>query len=108
VAQPEGAALTGALRRYQVMAYVVGVGLLLLVAVGMPLQYVAGQPIVVQVIGPLHGMAYIVYLVAALDLARRARLSVWQIAAMIGAGLVPLVAFYVERRITRRLAVLAT
>ena len=103
MAQPEGPALSTALRRYQVMANVVGVGLLLLVFVGMPLQYGAGQPVVVSVIGPIHGFAYLVYLAAALDLSRRARLSVGKIAAMIGAGLVPFVAFYVERRISRAL-----
>jgi len=103
VAQSEGPALNTALRRYQVMADVVGVGLLLLVLVGMPLQFAAGQPAVVSVIGPIHGVAYIVYLAAVFDLSRRERLSIGRIAAMIGAGLVPFLAFYVERRITRSL-----
>ena len=103
MAQPEGQTLSAALRRYQVMANIVGVGLLLLVFVGMPLQYAAGQPVVVSVVGPLHGLAYIAYLAAALDLSRRARLSVGKIAAMIGAGLVPFLAFYVERGISRDL-----
>jgi len=107
VAQPEGHALTpdqvSALRRYRVMANVVGVGLLLLVVVGMPLQFGAGQPIVVAVIGPIHGAAYIIYLVAALDLSRQAHLSVGRIALMICAGLVPGLAFHVERRVSRDL-----
>jgi integral membrane protein len=103
VAQSEGPALSTPLRRYQVMADVVGVGLLLLVLVGMPLQFGAHQPVVVSIIGPIHGLAYIVYLAAVFDLSRRERLSVGRIAAMIGAGLVPFLAFYVERRITRSL-----
>jgi integral membrane protein len=85
------------------MAYVVGMGLLLLVAVGLPLKYGAGQAAVVHVVGPLHGFAYLLYLVAAIDLGRRARVSVGAMAAMIGAGLVPFLAFFVERRITQRL-----
>ena len=48
--------------RYRAMAYVVGVGLLVLVLVGVPLQYAAGKPAVVQVVGPIHGFLYIVYL----------------------------------------------
>jgi len=51
------------------MAYVVGVGLLVLVLVGVPLQYVAGKPAVVQVVGPIHGFLYIVYLMTVADLA---------------------------------------
>ncbi len=94
--------LEGALARYRVMAAVVGCGLLVLVLVGMPLQFAAGLPQVVQIVGPLHGFLYIIYLVAALDLARRARFSLVEMLAMVGAGLVPFLAFVIERRITRR------
>ena len=94
--------MSGALVRYRVMAYVVGVMLIVLVCVGVPLQYAASEPAVVKVVGPLHGFLYIVYLVAAFDLARRARLSLWQLVAMVAAGLVPGLAFVVERAVTRR------
>lgn len=94
--------MRGALLRYRVMAYIVGVGLLVLVLVGMPLQYGVGDPTVVRIVGPLHGFLYILYLVAALDLARRARFSLLQMAAMIGAGFLPFLAFLIERRVTRR------
>ena len=102
MAQPERLAVSEALRRYQVMAFIVGVGLVVLVFVGMPLQLGAGHPGLVSVLGPVHGLAYIVYLVAALDLGRRAHLGVGPMAAMVLAGLVPLLAVLVERRITER------
>lgn len=94
--------LEGALARYRVMATVVGVGLIALVFVGMPLQFGAGLPVVVKIVGPLHGFLYILYLVAALDLARRARFSFLEMLAMVGAGLLPFLAFIIERRITHR------
>lgn len=97
-----GPGLRGALLRYRVMAYAVGVGLLVLVLVGMPLQFAAGRPQVVQVVGPIHGFLYIVYLLAAADLTRRGRWPLSQLAGVILAGLVPFVAFVVERRVTRR------
>jgi len=53
------------------MSYIVGVGLLLLVFVGIPLQYAAGKPAFAAIIGPIHGLLYIVYLATAFDLARR-------------------------------------
>jgi integral membrane protein len=92
--------MTGALLRYRVMAYIVGVGLVVLVFIGMPLQYGAGVKAVVSIVGPLHGAFYIIYLLAALDLFRRARLSFWALIGMVAAGWVPFVAFVVERRIT--------
>ena len=71
--------------------------------VGVPLQVAAHRPVVVAVLGPAHGLAYLLYVAAAVDLTRRARLSPGRLAAMVGAGLVPFVAFVVERRITRAL-----
>lgn len=94
--------MTKALGRYRVMADVVGVALVVLVFVGMPLEYAAGRPTVVQVLGPIHGLLYIVYLLAAIDLSRRSQLRWPQMLAMAAAGLVPFVAFIVERRVTRR------
>ncbi len=90
--------------RYRVMAYVVGVGLLVLVLVGVPLQYAAGKPAVVQVVGPVHGFLYIVYLVTVADLARRFRLGLGKVIALVAAGFVPFLAFVVERWMTRRIA----
>ncbi len=96
--------MSGAILRYRIMAYVVGVGLIILVCVGVPLQYAANSPGVVRVVGPIHGALYIVYLLAAADLARRARFGLLQMGAMVCAGFVPVVAFLVERQVVHRLA----
>ena len=53
--------------------------------------------------GPIHGFFYIVYLLAAVDLARRARFTLLQMAAMIAAGFLPFLAFIIEHRVMRRL-----
>lgn len=94
--------MSGALRRYRILAWTVGVGLLVLVVVGLPLKYLAHDKTVVAVVGPVHGFLYILYLVAALDLARRARFTLLQMAAMVGAGLLPVLAFVIERKITAK------
>ncbi len=96
--------IAGALERYKVMAYIVGVGLIILVFVGIPLQYAAGLPQVAHIVGPIHGFLYIAYLVAALDLARRARFTLLQMGAMVGAGFVPFLAFVVERSVAKRVS----
>jgi integral membrane protein len=90
-----------ALARYRVMAYLVGTGLLVLCLVGIPLQ-IAGMPEVVQIVGPIHGFLYLIYLAAAYDLARRARFTLLQLAAMVAAGLLPFLAFVLERRVVGR------
>jgi len=92
--------MNGALKRYRIMAYAVGIGLILLVVVAVPLKYWAGVPEVAKVVGQIHGALYILYLVAVLDLFRRARLSPLSLLAMVAAGFLPGLAFFVERRIT--------
>jgi integral membrane protein len=92
----------GALLRYRVMAYIVGTGLIILVAVGIPLRYAAHSPGVVDVVGPLHGYLYLIYLFFALDLWRREQWSFTRIVAMVCAGFVPGLAFYIERVMTKR------
>lgn len=94
--------MTGALRRYRVMAQLVGVGLLVLTLVGMPLQYGAGKPAVVGIVGPIHGFLYIVYLAAAYDLARRGTWTRGQMVAVVVAGFVPFLVFFVEHRTVDR------
>ncbi len=96
------AALASSLKRYRIMAYVVGVGLAVVVFIGIPLQ-IAGDTFVVRYVGTAHGYLYIVYLVTALDLARRARFTLPEMAAMVGAGLVPGLAFYIEHKITAKI-----
>lgn len=91
--------MSASLLRYRVMAYVTGTGLLILVLVGVPLQIV-GHDGVVAVVGPLHGFLFIVYLIAAFDLANRCRWSLIATIAVMAAGTIPFVSFYAERRVT--------
>ena len=93
----------GALVRYRVMAFVVGTGLVLLVFIGMPLQFAAHEKVVVEVVGTFHGYLYLVYLVTAADLARRAHWRLGRILAVVAAGFVPFLAFVIEHRVYRQM-----
>ena len=78
----------------------VGVALIVLVFAGIPLQFAAHRPQVEEIVGPIHGTLYIVYLIVAADLARRSDLKMRQVIVIALAGLVPFLTFIVERRIT--------
>jgi integral membrane protein len=91
----------GALGRYRVMAYVVGVGLLTLCA-AMVLNYGFDQPQYTKIVGPVHGFLYIVYFLATVDLALKTRASVKNTVLVLLAGMVPFVSFVAERRVTHR------
>jgi integral membrane protein len=93
-----GAALT----RYRVVAYVVGTVLLVLVAVAMPLKYLADRPTAVAVVGPIHGFLYIVYLIVTFDLSMRQRWPLTRTLLLCLAGTVPVLTFVAERWVTRQ------
>ena len=97
--------MRAALTRYRVIAYVVGVVLILLVVIGMPLKYLGDEAVVVETVGPAHGFLYMVYLVAVFDLGRRAGWSLARMVLVMLAGTVPFVSFYAERVVTRDLDV---
>ena len=103
MARPEitGSTLPAAVLRYRVMAYVTGVVLMVLCFVGIPLQ-VAGHPAVANDVGVVHGILYIIYLVAAYLLARKLQLPVKPMLILLLAGTIPVMTFIVERWATRR------
>lgn len=96
-------AVAAALMRYRLIAYVVGVMLLLLVCVAMPLKYGADNPSAMNVIGPLHGFLYVVYLLGTLDLGRRVRWGLGKLLLVALAGTIPFLSFYAERKVTHEL-----
>jgi integral membrane protein len=92
--------MEAALTRFRVMAYIVGVLLLILVFVAVPLRYLADQPFLVSIVGPIHGFLYMVYLVTAFDLAVRARWPFVRTVLVLLAGTVPVMSFVAERKAT--------
>src|SRR5215213_4281423 len=91
----------GALIRYRIIAWIVGVVLIVLVLVGMPLKYLGGNDTVVATVGPVHGFLFMVYLVAAFDLGRRVKWPLSRMLVVMLAGTVPFLSFWAERKVTR-------
>lgn len=92
--------MQGALRRYRIMAWIVGVGLLVLVLVAMPLKYFGDNDTVVGIVGPIHGFLYMAYVVLTFDLARRAKWSFVRMVLVMLAGTIPFLSFWVERKVS--------
>jgi integral membrane protein len=93
--------VNAAVTRYRVLAYIVGVLLVVLVFIGIPLQVLAHQNAVVQYVGTTHGILYLVYLLAAYSLARRLRLPLGRTLVVLLAGTIPIMTFVVERWVSR-------
>jgi len=91
----------GALTRYRIIAWIVGLGLIALVVVGMPLKYLGDNDAVVAAVGPAHGFLFMVYLALTFDLARRAQWPFLRMALVMLAGTIPFLSFWAERKVSR-------
>ena len=89
--------MSAALTRFRVVAYVVGVVLILFILVAMPLKYFAHEDAFATVIAPVHGFMYMVYLVVTFNLGMRARWPLARTALVMLAGTVPVLSFIAER-----------
>ncbi|HLL66625.1 MAG TPA: DUF3817 domain-containing protein [Micromonosporaceae bacterium] len=95
--------MKSALTRYRVIAYIVGV-LLIVLTYGTIRKYVAHDESVVALVGPAHGFLYMVYLALTFDLARRVRWSPGFTVLIMLAGTVPFLSFVAERVVARRVS----
>jgi len=105
---PQG--LHGALTRYRVMATVVGCLLIVLVLIGVPLKYLATEGTgpqhagewITTYLGIAHGWLYMIFLVTAFWLSRKARFDLAFTVVTLICGTIPIASFWAEHRATRR------
>lgn len=93
--------LKAALARYRIIAYTVGVGLLLL-CVATVLDWGFQMPQFAAVIAPIHGFLYMVYLALGVDLALKARWSLVGTGLVLISGTLPFLSFVAEHQVTKR------
>ena len=85
-----------ALIRYRVMAYTVGVLLILLMLVAVPLKYIGHDDRWVTWFGVPHGWLYMLLILSAIDLGRRVKWSILGVIGIALAGTVPFLSFVAE------------
>jgi integral membrane protein len=96
-------ALRLSVRAYRVMAYLTGTMLMILCFVCIPLQ-IAGHKEPVEIVGTLHGILYMIYIVVAFVMTRFVRMKVASPGTIIvlAAGTIPVLTFVVERWVRRK------
>ena len=87
--------------RYRVMAYITGVLIIVVCFAGIPLQVVAHNTFVVNDIGTVHGVLYIIYVIFAYILAQKLKMKLGPTLLLLLAGTVPIMTFFVERWMNR-------
>jgi integral membrane protein len=97
--------MSGALKRFRVMAIIAGVMSLLLWFVDLPVVYFFNNEdwkSMVAWIPFVHGWIYAAYVLTALQFATKARWSLKKTVWLILAGTLPIASFAAERRVVRQ------
>jgi integral membrane protein len=87
--------------RYRVMAYITGVLIIVVCFAGIPLQVADHNMFIVNDIGTVHGVLYIVYIIFAYLLAQKLKMKIGPTVLLLLAGTVPIMTFFVERWMQR-------
>lgn len=97
----EQAQIDKRLLAYRITAWVTGIGLLIL-TVGVVLDWGFHLPLLAEIVGPIHGFLYMAYIVCTLLLAERCRWKPLDALVILACGTIPVASFVAERRVTRR------
>ncbi|WP_139958100.1 DUF3817 domain-containing protein [Flavicella sediminum] len=75
-----------------------GVSLLLLFGVAMPLKYMYDSPLMVEIVGMLHGLLFISYVLFAIVYKFKAKWGIDTLIIVITASIVPFGTFYIDKK----------
>ena len=108
IARSNPAEELGQLRRMRVVSIVEGCTLIMLVFVAVPIKHLGGYAIATTIMGPVNGMAFLLYVWTLLQTISGADFQRPDVVRMVVAAFVPFGAFLNERALRRRQALLAS
>src|SRR5690554_2570239 len=79
-----------------------GVSFLLLLGVAMPLKYLWGMRLAVQLMGWAHGLLFVLFVILVKPAIDQARWPLWRGLLLVGAALVPLGPFFADASLKAR------
>jgi integral membrane protein len=97
----------GQLRRMRLVSLIEGITLLALIFIAVPLKHLGGYRIATAVMGPIHGMAFLLYVWMLIQTVSGGGLPKRDVVCMVVAAFIPFGAFFNERALRKRQTVLA-
>jgi integral membrane protein len=89
--------------RLRIVGFLEGISLLVLLFVAVPVKYVFGDAILVRIIGPVHGMLFLLFVLntlgAGIEQRWNFRTTTWKVLL---ACIIPFGTFYIDRKILRK------
>jgi integral membrane protein len=95
------------LGRLRAIGLLEGLSFLLLLGIAMPLKYLAGMPLMVKYVGWAHGVLFVLYIAAVVQVTLVHRWSVLRVLTAMVASLLPFGPFILDKRLHREELALA-
>ncbi|MGA0555948.1 DUF3817 domain-containing protein [Larkinella sp. VNQ87] len=95
--------LTPRIRRLRLVAVLEGISFLVLIGIAMPLKYIWGQPWLVQNIGLIHGLLFILYILNVIQAKLELDWPNGKTALALVLSVIPFGTFYVTSRLLPQL-----
>lgn len=93
--------LGSAIGRLRIIGLVEGLSFLVLLLIAMPLKYWADIPEVVTVVGGLHGILFVLYMLAVVHVWIKHRWSILKVAGAMLAAFLPFGPFVLDRKLLK-------
>lgn len=90
------------LRRFHIIGLTEGWSFILLLGVAMPLKYWADMPMAVTVVGSLHGLLFVLYLLSLAEVTIKRRWSILKVLAGLLASVLPLGPFILDAKLVKQ------
>lgn len=92
------------LGRLRALGFIEGISFMILVCIAMPLKYIAGLPQAVRIVGSLHGLLFVLYVLYVFQVQAEQRYSWKTSLLLIFASFLPFGTFLTDAKILRPLS----
>ncbi len=88
----------------RLIAFVEGISFLILLFIAMPLKYIWGNPSMVRLVGQLHGILFVLFLVLTFVVANQQKWKLFGTTAkVLISSLIPFGTFYIDKKILSKI-----
>jgi len=97
--------MTGLLKtpigRFRIIGFLEGISLLVLLGIAMPVKYILGNPSLVQTVGLVHGLLFILYALFTISMRSEYNWKMGTTAKVLLASVIPFGTFYIDGKVLK-------
>ena len=86
------------IKAFRITSYLEGISYLLLLGVGVPLKYLAGNDVIVKSLGMPHGILFMAYIFLAIIIKQKVNWDTKTMIIVLIASVIPFGTFYVDKK----------